>query len=134
MPRTSEAARQFVRTIVMKHRLVVPVFLAVGALWALPIWNFSISHYSRIEVTNRGADIRYVLDFAEIPTFQLLQQWNLDASSPREEIERQATQQAREWSRNLKIEIAGRPLSPSFERGAIGMEKGAGGMPLLRGV
>ena len=116
----------------MKHRLVVPVFLAVGALWAHPMGNFSISHYSRIEVTSRGAEIRYVLDLAEIPTFQLLQQWELDASSPREEIERQASQQAREWSRNLKIEIAGRPVSPSFERAAIVMDQGAGGMPILR--
>jgi ABC-type nickel/cobalt efflux system permease component RcnA len=116
----------------MKHRLVLPVFLAAGALWAHPMGNFSISHYSRIEVTGRGVELRYVLDFAEIPTFQLLQQWKLEAASPREEIERQAVAQAREWSRNLKIEIGGRAVAPSFERAAIMIDKGAGGMPILR--
>ena len=44
-------------------------------LWAHPMGNFSVSHYSRIEVTGGGAAIRYVLDLAEIPTFELLQQW-----------------------------------------------------------
>jgi ABC-type nickel/cobalt efflux system permease component RcnA len=116
----------------MKHRLLLPGFLAIGVLWGHPMGNFSVSHYSRIEVTNRGAGIRYVLDLAEIPTFQLLQQWKLDAASPQEEIERHATEQAREWSRNLKIEVGGRPVTPRFERAAMVMDKGAGGMPILR--
>ena len=116
----------------MKHRLPLPVFLVTVSLWAHPMGNFSVSHYSRLEVTGRGVEIRYVLDLAEIPTFQLLQQWKLDAASPREEIERQATAQAREWSRNLKIEIDGRTASPQFERASVAMDKGAGGMPVLR--
>ena len=41
--------------------------------------NFSVSHYARIEVSAGGAEIRYVLDLAEIPSFQLLQQWGLSA-------------------------------------------------------
>src|SRR6185369_4446869 len=123
---------EFVRTIVMKPRIPLCVFLAAGVLWAHPMGNFSVSHYSRIELTGRGAGIRYVLDLAEIPTFQLLQQWKLDAGSPREEIERQATVQAREWARNLKIEVDGRPVTPQFERATMVMEKGAGGMPVMR--
>jgi len=116
----------------MKHRLSLLVFLAACVLWAHPMGNFSVSHYSRIEVTNRGAEIRYVLDLAEIPTFQLLQEWKLEATSPKAEIERRATQQARAWSRNLKIEIGGKAVEPRFERAVIAMDKGAGGMPILR--
>jgi len=116
----------------MKHYWVLPVFLATGALWAHPMGNFSVSHYSRIEVNGRGVEIRYVLDLAEIPTFQLLQQWKLDAASPREEVERQATAQAREWSRGLKIEMGGRAVTPRFERASMAMDKGAGGMAILR--
>jgi len=111
---------------------VLPVFLAAGALWSHPMGNFSVSHYSRIEVNGRGAEIRYVLDLAEIPTFQLLQQWKLEASSPREELERQATAQAREWSRGLKIEIGGRAVTPRLERASMALDKGAGGMAVLR--
>ena len=63
--------------------------------------NFSVSHYARIEVAASGAEIRYVLDLAEIPSFQLLQQWGLNADSPRNLLDAKAEAQAREWVRNL---------------------------------
>ena len=116
----------------MKSTCLLPFFLAAGLLCAHPMGNFSVSHYSRIEVRARGAEIRYVLDLAEIPTFQLLQQWKLDAASPRQDLDRQAEAQAREWTRGLKIASGGRPLAPQFERAALVIGKGAGGMPIMR--
>jgi nickel/cobalt transporter (NicO) family protein len=116
----------------MKQHWVLPVFLVSGVLWAHPMGNFSVSHYSRIEVSGRGVEIRYVLDLAEIPTFQLFEQWKLNAASPREELERKVAAQAREWSRGLKIEIGGRPVTPRFERASMAMDKGAGGMMVMR--
>jgi nickel/cobalt transporter (NicO) family protein len=116
----------------MKPRIRLLAFLAPALALAHPMGNFSVSHYSRITVTGRGAEIRYVLDLAEIPTFQLLQQWQLDSTSPREELERHAAAQAREWAGNLKIELAGRAVKPRFERATMVMDKGAGGMAILR--
>ena len=43
--------------------------------------NFSVSHYTRIELSDKGAEATYVLDLAEIPTFELLRDWKLDAKS-----------------------------------------------------
>ena len=37
---------------------------------AHPLGNFTINHYSRLEFTDGRAHLDYVLDFAEIPTFQ----------------------------------------------------------------
>jgi nickel/cobalt transporter (NicO) family protein len=37
---------------------------------AHPLGNFTINHYSRLEFTDEAAHITYVLDLAEIPTFQ----------------------------------------------------------------
>src|SRR5262245_17464822 len=37
---------------------------------AHPLGNFTVNRYSRIELTPGLARIRYVLDMAEIPTFQ----------------------------------------------------------------
>ena len=63
--------------------------LALGmALSAHPMGNFSVNHYTRIAVGPRGADLLYVLDLAEIPTFEILQQWKLERTSPREELDR----------------------------------------------
>ncbi len=116
----------------MKHRVLLSGFLVAGVLWGHPMGNFSVSHYSRIEVTATGVKLHYVLDLAEIPTFQLLQEWRLEASSPREELQRRAAEQAREWVRNLRLEWNGRAAIPQFERAGLVLAEGAGGMPIVR--
>jgi nickel/cobalt exporter len=117
----------------MKRQVLLPIIaLCAWPVFAHPMGNFSVSHYARIELTGAGAHIRYILDLAEIPTFQLLQEWKLDAGSPREELERRAGVQAGEWARSLKIEVGGRAVTPHVEHAAIAVDKGAGGMPILR--
>jgi len=119
----------------MKRRLMLPMIaLSACTAWAHPMGNFSVSHYSRIELTARGVNIRYVLDLAEIPTFQLLQEWKLQPESSREELEKRAQQQAREWARSLQVEAGGRALAPRLQRASLVLDKGAGGMPILRVV
>jgi ABC-type nickel/cobalt efflux system permease component RcnA len=117
----------------MKYRNLGAI-CAVSAVvvFAHPMGNFSVSHYTRLDLDPRGAAVCYVLDLAEIPTFQLLQQWKLDAQTPREEIERRAVQQAREWTGNLTVELGGTKVTPQFERAEAVLDKGAGGMAVLR--
>src|SRR5262252_1307001 len=40
---------------------------------AHPLGNFSINHFARLELGGGNIQIRYVIDIAEIPTFQELQ-------------------------------------------------------------
>ncbi|HWC98131.1 MAG TPA: hypothetical protein VG456_15330 [Candidatus Sulfopaludibacter sp.] len=116
----------------MKRRLSLPLFLLGGMMWAHPMGNFSVSHFSRLEVAGEGARIRYVIDLAEIPTFQLLQQWKADAATATEVLDRKAFEQARQWARNLKITVDGRPVQASVEKAAAVLDHGAGNMPILR--
>jgi nickel/cobalt exporter len=108
------------------------LFAFAATLCAHPMGNFSVSHYARIEVNGGGAEIRYVLDLAEIPSFQLLQQWGLSADSPRNLLDAQATAQAREWVRNLEVTCDGRSVSPRFEGATLALTPGAGGAPVMR--
>jgi ABC-type nickel/cobalt efflux system permease component RcnA len=94
--------------------------------------NFSVNHYARIEVSGAGAEIRYVLDLAEIPSFQLLQQWGLSADSPRNLLEAKADAQARAWVRNLNVTCDGRAVFPRFEGATLAIAPGAGGSPVMR--
>ena len=57
--------------------MIRTVLLAVAALALLPaaasahpLGNFSVNHLSRVSVSSDRVDVRYVLDEAEIPTFQ----------------------------------------------------------------
>ena len=110
-------------------RVLLSVALA-GVLCAHPMGNFSVSHYTKIAVDGRGADVLYILDLAEIPTFELLQKWKLERSSP--ELKAKASEQAREWTKNLKITVDGRSVYPRFEGAEVTVADGAGGLPVAR--
>jgi ABC-type nickel/cobalt efflux system permease component RcnA len=94
--------------------------------------NFSVNHYARLEPQARGVEVLYVLDFAEIPTFELLQKWNLSDGARQDEIERAGRAKAREWLRNLAIAVNGRSLEPRLRSTEVTMADGAGGMRVMR--
>nr|MDQ2900203.1 sulfite exporter TauE/SafE family protein [Acidobacteriota bacterium] len=108
------------------------VGISARMLGAHPMGNFSVNHYARIEVRPKGVDVRYVLDLAEIPTFELMQQWKLQASSPKPELEAKAVEQAREWVGNLSFAENRRALNPRFEGAQMTTADGAGGLPVMR--
>ena len=112
-------------------RLLLCLFAAL-ALVAHPMGNFSVNHYTRITVGPRGADLLYVLDLAEIPSFEILKQWKLERSSPQPDLDRKAAGQAREWMHNLKVTVNGRDVTPQFQSAALTFADGAGGLPVTR--
>ena len=112
--------------------LAMALTACATGLFAHPMGNFSVNHYARVEPAARGVEILYVLDLAEIPTFELLQKWDLNATSPRGEIERQAAAQAREWIQNLSISANGRLVAPQLRSTKVTLADGAGGMQVMR--
>src|SRR6266849_434448 len=138
IPAKSKTVVQFVGTIVMEKWKARNLWLAIvlvasaALLRAHPMGNFSVNHYARITPSARGVEVLYVLDLAEIPAFELLQQWNLTSASPREQIERQAALQARQWMRNLSISSNGRSIEPQLQSTGVTMADGAGGMQVMR--
>jgi nickel/cobalt exporter len=105
---------------------------AAANLGAHPMGNFSVNHYARMEPGAEGVEILYVLDLAEIPTFELLQKWNLADSAGHESIDRAARVQAREWVGNLAIAVNGRAVTPRLQSTEVVMADGAGGMRVMR--
>ena len=53
---------------------------------AHPMGNFSVNHYSKIDVQGDRIIVRYFIDLAEIPTYQELQQGNIVATTDRSEF------------------------------------------------
>lgn len=72
-----------------------------------------------------------MLDFAEIPTFELLQQWKVDAKDS-VALQQRATREATGWLRNLSIEDNGKDVSPVLRTVQVTVQDGAGGMPIMR--
>lgn len=98
---------------------------------AHPMGNFSVSHYSRLQFNPAGLQLTYVLDLAEIPTLEILQQWQIDG---RDEIQLQhkAAMQADAWLRNLSVSVDGQQLVPKLAAVTAKTTDGAGGMLVLR--
>ena len=106
--------------------------VTVSALGAHPMGNFSVNHYARLEPGAQGVEILYVLDLAEIPTFELLQNWNLTDKAAQNTIDRAARVQAREWIGHLAIDVNGRAVTPHLRSTEVVMADGAGGMRVMR--
>src|SRR6185295_181592 len=49
------------------------LLISFGNVLAHPLGNFTINHFARLEVGAEKIKLRYVIDMAEIPTFQELQ-------------------------------------------------------------
>jgi len=108
------------------------LFLSAGAAaLAHPMGNFSVSHYTRFDVRPGGADLTYVLDLAEIPTFELLQTWNLAAGN-RTAIQSRASDLGREWLSGLSLAVDGRQVRPRFRIATAQVTDGAAGTAVLR--
>jgi ABC-type nickel/cobalt efflux system permease component RcnA len=113
------------------------VALALAALapapgHAHPLGNFSINHHAALRVEAEGVEIAYVIDMAEIPTFQELQEQSLvpDASHP--SVAPYLSRTADSLGAQLHVEINGsrRPLRTLARD--VAFPPGAGDLPTLR--
>ena len=106
----------------MKRLVVFAVAVASLALPALaaahPLGNFTVNRFSRIEASGPRLYVRYVLDMAEIPTFQAGR------------IDPQAY--ARKIARNAHLFVDGRPAALVPVRTALAHPLGAGGLHTTR--
>jgi nickel/cobalt exporter len=110
------------------RRLVVALvglaFLTLApAAGAHPLGNFSVNHLTQVKVSSDRVDLRYILDQAEIPTFQ--ERGLSDA-----EIFRR---KRNEVQRGLSLTVDGRRVPFGFTAGAsISFPPGQGGLKLTR--
>ena len=109
----------------MRRALLVTV-LALGVLGltaqgaaAHPLGNFSVNHLAKVKVSSDRVDVHYVLDQAEIPTFQ-------ERDEPRSEL--LASKQA-EVTRGLTLRVNGREVPLRLASpGRLTMPRGQGGL------
>jgi ABC-type nickel/cobalt efflux system permease component RcnA len=106
----------------MKRLALMTAVLGALALPALaaahPLGNFTINRFSRVEVSGPRVYVRYVLDLAEIPTFQA---GHIDAQAYAARI-----------ARNARLELDGRPAALVPLRTALAHPLGAGGLHTTR--
>lgn len=107
-----------------------PALLAVIAAWlvfapaavAHPLGNFSVNHLAVVSVSDDSVDVRYVLDQAEVPTFQERGREDADLlAAKREEVEDALT-----------VRVDGRPVELAVDEASITFPPGQGGLRTTR--
>lgn len=112
----------------------VLLVLPTQAAHAHPLGNFTINHYSRLEFKDDAVHVRYILDYAEIPTFQQKAQLDLDEDGALSPAEAGAYLDAQlpRLVAGLHLEINNRALPLQIEDRSAAYSPGQGGLPVLR--
>src|SRR2546426_1275820 len=99
---------------------------------AHPMGNFSINHFSALEVHSSFIRVSYVLDLAEIPTFQEMQDHELTPQPDDPKVVAYRERKVQELQQGLWLQVGGQPLSLTVHSSAVTFPPGAGGLPTLR--
>ena len=84
--------------------------ISASAATAHPLGNFSISHYSGIAVGKDGIEIKYVVDMAEIPTFQEIQEHGITADVEDANVQVYVARKAEILRDGLSLQVNGKSL------------------------
>jgi nickel/cobalt transporter (NicO) family protein len=100
--------------------VVAAALVAAAAAQAHPLGNFTINRFARVEVSGHRLYARYVLDLAEIPTFQARQD-GVDAGAYSERL-----------ARGLEVTLGGRRVALTPVRHTLAFPRGVGGLHTMR--
>lgn len=105
-----------------------------GPVHAHPMGNFSINHFSRLTVSAHAVRLLYIIDMAEIPTFQELNDLHGSADTHLPSAMRASYLQrkSRELARGLALAYNDRPLPLRIAASDLLFPPGAGGLPTER--
>ncbi len=124
---------------VVRRSLSVAAIAAVVVLWpaaasAHPLGNFTINLYSGIQLTPGQVRIEYVVDMAEIPTFQEMAEIDANGDGRASDAERSAwaDREAPRLLANVSLAVDGDPVALRVASSSMRFLPGQGGLPILR--
>jgi len=120
------------RRLAFSGLLFVLFVTVVEGVAAHPLGNFSISQYAALRVGADSVAIRYIVDMAEIPTFQEIQETGMIPNGDDPITQAYLAKKILALRDGLSLETGGRrlPLHPDSKE--IIFPPGAGGLPTLK--
>jgi nickel/cobalt exporter len=126
----------------MMKRWLLPLLIAIGLVVARaperaeahPLGNFTVNQYSRLDVGRDTLNLRYLVDMAEIPTFQERQTIDADGDGQIADAE-QASYLAKQIPAllsGLHLAVNGRPAELQPVAQMLSFPAGQGGLLTLR--
>ena len=108
------------------------LLLVPQAGFAHPMGNFSISHYAGIRIERDFVELRYLIDMAEIPTFQEIQQTGIVPRVGDRSLSGYLEREAEALKAGLALDVNGRPLFLEVVSSEVIFPPGAGGLATMK--
>ena len=112
--------------------LVGGVLLSPRLAFAHPMGNFSISHYTGITLSAHEIELRYLIDMAEIPTFQELQDTGIAPEAGHASVDAYVSRTAESFKEGLHLNLDGHRLALRTLARDVLFSPGAGGLPTMK--
>ncbi|WP_420641905.1 nickel/cobalt transporter [Candidatus Leptofilum sp.] len=124
---------KFKRTVSILAALLA-LFVLAPAAWAHPLGNFTISRYAHLTLLPETVELLYIIDMAEIPTFQERPYTdpNGDGTIDAAESEAYASQQVTQLAQNLSLLVNGQAVAVTPQSWTIAFPPGQGELLTLR--
>jgi ABC-type nickel/cobalt efflux system permease component RcnA len=112
--------------------VVLGALLATVPVAAHPLGNFSVNRYAAIGVEPEAVEIRYLVDMAEIPTFQEMQEFGLGAQADHPGTTAYLVRQAEALGQGLRVHVDGRALALRVQARQVSFAPGAADLPTMK--
>src|ERR1700693_3141661 len=111
-------------------RMALLSLVSAATSFAHPMGNFSVNHYAKITIGQGAVEIRYLLDMAEIPTFQEIRQ--LDIAPTVDAPSAYLARQKQLLKEGILLESDGQSVRLDTISRQAAYADGAGGLPTMK--
>src|ERR1700728_1587463 len=112
--------------------LLFVLILSSATALAHPMGNFSINHYSKLTIKQGSIEILYLIDMAEIPTFQELRQFDITPKPDDPSAYRYLDRQEQLLKEGISVESDGQSVRLEMTSRQVTFADGAGGLPTMK--
>ena len=118
-----------------RYRLILAllwVILCSATCFAHPMGNFSVNHYSKISIGQKSIEILYLVDMAEIPTYQQMRQFDVTPKADDPSAGHYLDKQEPTLRAGLSLESDGQAVQLETISRRVMFAEGAGGLPTMK--
>ena len=108
------------------------LILGSATCFAHPMGNFSVNHYSKITIGQQSIEILYLVDMAEIPTYQEVREFDVIPKPDDPSVSRYLDRQEPLLKAGLALESDGQPVQLETLSRVLTFADGAGGLPTMK--
>jgi ABC-type nickel/cobalt efflux system permease component RcnA len=108
------------------------LLLTAPTSFAHPMGNFSVNHYSKIKMGEGSVEILYLVDMAEIPTYQETREFGVEPKPDDPSAARYLDHEEKILRAGLSLDSDGHPVNLELVSRQLTFAQGAGGLPTMK--